>query len=51
MKSENLKLDLALYLSVMVISISGNQGIAIITFLFAIYTRLGVILEVIANKK
>ncbi len=48
---KDLKLDLSLYLCIIAVSITLNQSLAIITFLFAIYARLGVILENIENKK
>ncbi len=51
MNLKNVKLDLALYLCIIVVNISLNQSIAILTFLLAIYTRLGVLLEIIENKK
>lgn len=48
---KNLKLDLALYLCIIVVNISLNQSIAILTFMLAIYVKLGVLLDVIINKK
>lgn len=48
---KTIRYDLALYLCIIVVNISLNQSIAILTFLLAIYTRLGVLLETIENKK
>lgn len=48
---KKIRYDLGLYLCAIIISITLNQSIAIITFLFAIYSRLEVIIETIANKK
>lgn len=45
------KYDVSLYLCTAIISITLNENIAIIIFLFAIYTRLETIIEAIENKK